>query len=243
VLATASDNCDTDVTVTSTDIIQAGTCTDSYIIQRVYTATDNCGNTNQATQVITIEDTTPPTFTSVPADITAECDAIPPVVLATASDNCDTDVTVTSTDIIQAGTCTDSYIIQRVYTATDNCGNTSQATQVITIEDTTPPTFTSVPADITAECDAIPPVVLATASDNCDTDVTVMSTDIIQAGTCTDSYIIQRVYTATDNCGNTSQATQVITIEDTTPPTFTSVPADIIAECDAIPPVVLATAI
>ena len=51
----------------------AGDCAGSYTIERTFTATDDCGNSTSATQTITVEDTTAPEFTSVPADYTAEC--------------------------------------------------------------------------------------------------------------------------------------------------------------------------
>ena len=44
-----------------------------YTITRAFTATDECGNQTSATQTITVQDTTAPEFTSVPADYTVEC--------------------------------------------------------------------------------------------------------------------------------------------------------------------------
>ena len=38
-----------------------------------FTATDDAGNGTSATQTITVEDTTAPEFTSIPADYTSEC--------------------------------------------------------------------------------------------------------------------------------------------------------------------------
>ena len=49
-----------------------------------------------------------------------------------------------------AGDCTGNYTITRTFTAMDVCGNSSMATQTITVQDTTAPML-SIPADYTAE--------------------------------------------------------------------------------------------
>ena len=52
------------------------------------------------------------------------------------------------------------------FTATDDCGNATSATQTITIVDTTAPVL-SIPADYTAECSDAHPMDDASATDNC----------------------------------------------------------------------------
>ena len=54
----------------------------------------NCGNTDVQSQVITVQDVTAPVLAGVPADVTVECDAVPAPATPTASDNCDSDVTI-----------------------------------------------------------------------------------------------------------------------------------------------------
>ena len=68
--ASASDNCGAVSIEVSSETI-AGDAAGNYTIVRTFTATDDCGNSTTATQ-ITVEDTTAPEFTSVPADYTAE---------------------------------------------------------------------------------------------------------------------------------------------------------------------------
>mgnify|MGYP001218840194 CR=1 FL=1 len=96
-------------------------CTDRYTITRQWTATDACGNTRTATQRITVQDTQAPLFTSVPANVTVQCNNIPGAGTATATDNCDTDVSVAYNGETRTnGSCPDSYTLTRRWTATDH---------------------------------------------------------------------------------------------------------------------------
>ena len=99
---------------------------------------------------------------------------------------------------------------------------TCETTQVIMVEDTTAPVFTMVPEDYTAECDAEHPMLDAEAMDACGSSLS-LDTDTDYNG-CFSSYTVTRTWTATDDCGNGSSATQVITIVDTTAPEFTWFP-------------------
>ena len=71
-MSSATDNCN-DVTVTYNDDPGQGPCVGQSVIYRVWTATDACGNNTSCTQLIEIFDTTPPVWTSCPADLTVEC--------------------------------------------------------------------------------------------------------------------------------------------------------------------------
>ena len=232
---TATDNCDADVEITYSEVRTDGNCPDNYTLTRTWTATDNCGNASTQTQVITIQDTTDPVLSGVPGDITVECDNVPAAASPTATDNCDADVEITYSEVRTDGNCPDNYTLTRTWTATDNCGNASTQTQVITIQDTTDPVLSGVPGDITVECDNVPAAASPTATDNCDADVEITYSEVRTDGNCPDNYTLTRTWTATDNCGNASTQTQVITIQDTTDPVLSGVPGDITVECDNVP--------
>src|SRR6185295_17442155 len=234
---TATDNCDPTITVNYTESINV---TDGCgTITRTWTATDACGNTTTATQTLTVVDNTPPVLVGVPADATVQCDAIPAPPTVTATDNCDPTITVVFNETMSVvdgcGTIT------RTWTATDVCGNTTTATQSLTVVDNPPPVLVGVPADATVQCDAIPAPPTVTATDNCDPTITVVFNETMSVvdgcGTIT------RTWTATDACGNTTTATQTLTVVDNTPPVLVGVPADATVQCDAIPapPTVTAT--
>ena len=232
---TAEDNCDLDVVISFGEVRQDGACEDSYTLVRTWTATDNCGNTQTASQVITVLDRTKPTFTFVPSNVTVECSEVPEPGTPTAEDNCDLDVVISFGEVRQDGACEDSYTLVRTWTATDNCGNTQTASQVITVLDRTKPTFTFVPSNVTVECSEVPEPGVPTAEDNCDLDVAISFGEVRQDGACEDSYTLVRTWTATDNCGNTQTASQVITVLDRTKPTFTFVPSNVTVECSEVP--------
>jgi len=234
----ATDNCDSDVEVTIEDVETVDpNCALGRTIVRTYTATDNCGNTATGQQTIIITDETAPVLANLPADATVECDQIPDAANVTATDDCDTAPTIEVEDARVDGDCEDSYVLTRTWTATDACGNSSQGTQVIVVNDTTDPIFANVPADITISCEeGLPTADGATAVDNCDNDVEITIEDIESAnGDCEGLGSILRTYTATDNCGNTATAQQVIVIQDAIDPEIANVPSDVTVECDAVP--------
>ncbi len=242
VLAKATDNCDTDVAVTETQARREGNCGGGYTVVRTFVATDDCGNTASAQQIVTFRDQKAPVFAGIPAAITLQCSAALPTDEPTATDNCDKSVDIVETQATQPGTCENNYRVVRTWTATDDCGNTATAIQVVTLEDTIAPTFVSVPKEATVECSDALPKDYAAASDNCDRDVAVTVTERRENGTCTDSYVIYRVFTATDNCGNTATVSQKVNVRDTKAPTFLSVPPAVTIACDAPLPIKLASA-
>ena len=134
----------------------------------------------------------------------------------TASDDCDPSPVITHIgDVSDGNTCPE--VITRTYRATDAAGNFAECSQTITIDDTTAPSITC-PADLVIECgESIDPSNTgnATATDNCD-----LSPDITYSDSQVDN-VITRTWTATDDCGNQASCDQIITVEDTTPPTIT----------------------
>jgi large repetitive protein len=233
----AIDNCDTNVEVVFSETRVDGSCPDNYTLTRLWTATDNCGNSATGVQVISVGDTTPPEFTSTPQNVTVECDNVPDPATVTATDNCDPNVTVTYNQVITPGACPENYTITRTWVAIDNCGNAASHAQTIVVEDTEAPVLVGVPEDVIAECTggSVPPVATVTATDNCDTNVEVVFSETRVDGSCPDNYTLTRMWTATDNCGNSASGVQVISVGDTTPPEFTSTPQNVTVECDNVP--------
>ena len=166
---------------------------------------------DRATVYLLIKDTTAPTFVeALPEDQTVECDAVPAADVLTAVDNCGT-ATVAFKEVRKEGSCANSYTLERTWTATDECGNTTVHTQIITVEDTTGPTFVGpMPeAEIFIRCEDFKPAETLTATDKCG-EATVRVFDEKVEGECESKYDIVRTWIATDSCGNETTYTQII---------------------------------
>ena len=226
--ATALDNCGTADITESFDTVP-GNAAGNYDIVRTFVATDDAGNETTAIQTITIEDTTAPAFDFLPQDFVAECSEDIELLGASAMDNCGGVVITLEADTI-LGDAAGNYTIVRTFTATDDAGNSASAAQTITVQDTTAPLFASVPGDYTSECSDDLILDDADASDNCGSVTIDVSSETIP-GDAAGNYTVVRTFTATDDAGNSASATQTITVQDTTAPEFTFVPADYTSEC------------
>ncbi len=229
---TVMDNCDDAVALTFDQTTQAGNCPGNYVLTRTWTATDHCGNISTATQIVTVEDTTPPVLVGVPADATVSCDAVPAPPVVTAVDDCDSAPQVTFVESTSSG-C--PYTIVRTWTATDACGNTTSLSQTLTVIDEEAPILLGVPSDLSVSCDQVPAVPTVTATDNCDAQVEVAFAETIEPGACPHNYVLVRTWTAVDACGNVAQLSQNIAVVDDTPPVLVGVPADLSVPCSQIP--------
>ncbi len=180
-----------------------------------WTAIDSDSNISTVTQLVTITDTTTPVMT-VPADMSVS--ATGPLTSVDIG-------TATGTDIFTPVTMTNDAPAEGfpvgttsvTWTATDTNGNSATATQDITVNDTVAPVI-SAPADITTEATALQTSVAlgtATAIDAVNGSVSITN-DAPVAGFPLGTTIV--TWSATDSSGNTSTATQSVTIVDTTGP-------------------------
>ncbi|MHC0447885.1 T9SS type B sorting domain-containing protein, partial [Flavobacterium sp. 3-218] len=259
---TASDACDNDVsniTKISGQFVASQGCGNAGTYTNTWTVKDDCGNTSETfTQVITIQDTTAPTWTTLAGtlNVTLECSDAQGLAAAQAqfpiaSDLCDADVsniTKVSGQFVASESCSNAGTYTNTWTVKDDCGNTSTTFyQVISIQDTTAPTWTTLAGtlNITLECSDAQGLAAAQAqfpiaSDLCDADVsniTKVSGQFVASESCSNAGTYTNTWTVKDDCGNTSATFyQVISIQDTTAPIFTgNLPLDIEVSCDAVP--------
>lgn len=235
-IVAANDNCDPMVPVVPSETPIDVVCPNRFTLVREWSAADRCANAVAATRTVTVNDGVAPVLTGVPADATVECDAVPAVAAVTADDGCDGGLAPTFTEVRTPGTCPNRYTLERTWSAVDLCGNAVTASHTLSVVDTTPPALSGVPADATVECDAVPSPPTVTAIDGCDPSVSVTYSESVVDVVCTHAYTLLRTWTAVDACGNDVKAEQRLRVVDATAPVLLGVPADVTAECDAVPP-------
>ena len=183
-----------------------------------WTVTDGSGNTNTATQIVTVLDTENPILTApiaVTFNTNTDCTAIGfdlgnPIT----ADNCS--VATITNDAPAALPLGDTTV---TWTVTDGSGNIATATQVVTVIDNVLPTITA-PAAITTITDTTctaTSVDLGTpiTADNCTVDT--VTNDAPATFNLGDTTV---TWTVTDGSGNTETATQIVTVLDTENPTI-----------------------
>src|ERR1051326_5252338 len=106
---------------------------------------------------------------------TIECPATPSFATASATDACDASPRLSFDDRTTAGSCPGQYSITRTWTATDACGNTSTASQVINVADHTAPVV-SCPNDTTVGACQNPVYFSVQANDACGGPVSIVAT-------------------------------------------------------------------
>jgi gliding motility-associated-like protein len=205
----------------------------NYLITRRFVATDVCGNTRTSTQIITVQDVIPPTAATPLPDVPVLCQNLPITpALPTAIDLCSPVLApvVQVSQTIVAGNCPDNYTIVVTWNATDVCGNVGSFSRNYLVSDTTRPTLTTVPPDITVDCNAIPtaPATAALgAADNCDGTPNVVFSEVEirdpNPVNCShwSNYQIVRSWVVRDACNNSRTYSQTISVMDNTGPVVT----------------------
>ncbi|MFQ5413437.1 MAG: choice-of-anchor tandem repeat NxxGxxAF-containing protein [Phycisphaerae bacterium] len=199
--ATAADSCTgASVATTFSDAVTPGTG-GTETITRTWSADDGSGGTVSCVQVISVLDTTNPTLSGVPADATAECDAVPAPASPTVSDTCDPAPTLTFAETLAMGACLDEVTLTRTWTGADGSNNTVAASQVIFVDDTVAPTVTC-PADLAVSGGfGGTNVAFATsATDNCDPAAGVATS--VASGSFFTSGVTSVTAIGMDRCGN-----------------------------------------
>ncbi|MCB0521540.1 MAG: T9SS type A sorting domain-containing protein [Saprospiraceae bacterium] len=199
-------------------LISSGDCTTDGNLATVllkWTATDICGNYNELSITAHIVDETSPVFVNFLPEITIGCNADLPELQII--DNCGS-VSTSIWDTIIYGPCIFNYDMQRIITATDQCGNSSTAVQTIHVGDGSGPAMSEVEEMV---CDdvSIPEV---TAYDGCAESFVGVTMQADTLDLPCSGLMIKRTWTAVDNCGNSANRQQIILLNDTVPPVIST---------------------
>ncbi len=187
-----------------------------------WTATDSSNNEATADQIVTIQDTTPPVITAPDDIITEATDVLTPhdVGSPTATDIFDVTFDPLVPFFLPIGTTTITW------NATDANNNTATAIQLITVQDTTAPTFdvSGNTADYTTNIELGNTYTQGIIQNILDIQLTTQSiTGIVDVNT-EGEYPV--TFTVTDASTNTASITEIVTVQDTALPTFTFIPSD-----------------
>ena len=247
------DNCvdSENLFVTFTEEGNADLCAGG-VITRTWVIDDDFQNFSTYSQTITVlPDTTKPTITVVPQDDSGACENAMAIysnwieaqrALFTADDDGCGNVIYTDNGpdpSIFVSFCGD---IPVLFTASDDCGNSTSITATFSLTNSIPPTITTQASDASASCDMGNPAATfqswisnhggAEAFDDCGSVVwTTNPENPTLQDTCAASRIIE--FIVDDGCGNTSSTVATFTMIDTTGPTISNEAQNRIVTCSS----------
>jgi hypothetical protein len=236
----ATDNCGLPLSYVKTrGSFVAGDCGSTGSYKNTWVAIDACGNeSTMFTQVISIIDSSAPTWTTAQASLnrSVSCDdqnglSAAQALTPEATDNCGGEVRYVKTSgTFRVNSCGGSYTNKWV--AKDGCDNISgYFTQVITITDNAAPTWTTTSTSLNRDIPCgntlallAAQLIAPVASDNCGGTVRYTKTaGAFVPGVCGNSGTFTNTWIAKDACNNASEVfTQVITLTDIEGPVWST---------------------
>ncbi len=199
-----------------------------------FTAVDACFGFTNCTAVVVVVDNEPPVITGTPQLGITECndhaqanyDSWIQLNLnnLSATDEC-SNVTWSYTPNSPTEVCdVNGFAITEVlFTASDDCGNTTTVEANYLLENNSPPEFVDLVPTIEINCGENANFIEPTVQNACG-NTTVTFVDSTLPGDCDGESISVRTYTVTDDCGATNTASQTISTIDNVPPVFDNVP-------------------
>lgn len=210
-------------------------CTNIGANEVTLTITNILGDSSSCTALVTIEDNTPPTVVckniSVQLDTDGEALITSADVDGGSMDNCAIDAISISKDTFGIADLGENEV---TLSATDQSGNSSSCTAIITVVANDFPFV--VCQDITIQLDETGQATITAADvDGGSTDNIGIDSITISQNTfnCADAGQNSVVLTVTNINGNASSCTAIVTVQDNVPPTI-SCPADINEDCAGI---------
>src|SRR5204863_115826 len=133
-----------------------------------------------------------------------------------ATDTCGGTLTATASDGLPVGSVPCNYTITRTWTVSDACGNAAvPVTQVITVQNTTPPVIAAAPGPVTVQCASAVPVA-----------GTLPVTEVITVQNTTPLVIAAAPGPVTVQCVSAGRASGLLPATDTCGGTLTATASD-----------------
>jgi gliding motility-associated-like protein len=199
-------------------MIPDGIC--NWILRINFFVRDECGNQTLTPAITTfsVVDNVAPVFAPTATNIIVDCNNVPSAMPPTVVDYCDKSVIptvqVSSTQALDTLSCNHyNYTLTRSWTATDECGNSSSLTQIIAVQDTTPPVVVPNPS-VSISCATYaehPDSIYIKFSDQCSHVIVTFKDSTLISGCTT---VVKRSYTLVDVCGNRSVYHQTLNIKN-----------------------------
>lgn len=237
-IVTVEDNCDQHSHVEKDSDQFDGTCPHNYKIIRSWWSTDDCGNKASISQTIYCDDTEPPIFINPNYQSNTVCDNPIYPIIQCSDNGGGYSVHKDEQQRTVPGTCDEEYSVIRDFTCTDVCGNSVEKTYTVHVFDTSPPTWTTLPHQTeelvvrnTREQYAIAYVDNVTAYDICAGDLPVKFEETVKETSCSNEYTIIRVWTTSDDCGNSLILRRTIEVRDQEDPELLNVPPHTTIDC------------
>ena len=199
---------------------------EDYTICLDITTEDGC--TASLCNDIVVLELDPPVITC-PPDVVVNCDSdiLPSITgFATAVDNCEADPSISYSDE-EIGSFPCDYLIQRTWSAEDQCGHVSTCIQIIAVIDNVPPVITC-PASVVVTATTPGPCTKVvtglqwlSATDNCGTPTvtynitgaTIVNGNNDVSGLTFNQGVSTVTYVATDECENTSTCSFTVEVK------------------------------
>ena len=189
-------------------------------------------------KTISFVDNQAPTFINPPANQTLVCyDLLTPIADLSYNDNCIPSGSVSGTETGMANLCNGG-VLTRHWTKTDDCGNTVNYNQTITITAAPQANFINPPANQTVSCANIPTMTpnLDYTNNGVGGCLTAGSAVPMVSGTadlC--GGVITNTWSFVDQCGMTKTHVQTITATPVPAAAFVNPPANQMVDCSNLP--------
>ncbi len=216
----------TGITTTLTQGLPSGSPFDVGVTEIIYTVTNNEGQSNSCTFLITVNDSQTPTYVCPPDIIInsdpGQCSAVVFFSIPPATDNC-TLLNNVQTAGLPSGSTFPVGENNLTFRAIDISGNVAFCRIKVIVIDITVPNITC-PADISLDvvsgCSRIVNYTAPVGSDACGPSITNLTSGLASGASFTVG-ITPVTYTVTDLAGNTASCTFNVTITDAIPPVLT----------------------